>query len=181
MLNCSLLVKALFLIGCLFAASSGQANEDARAAFAATAFPSAKPTLASLWLNADLKAVLHEQFDYSAHKIRMRYWQNEQRTAWILEEVGKEKPITIGVVIDGQRIVEIEVLVYRESRGEDIRYPFFRKQFYGAELVDKKHKPELTESIDGITGATLSVRAMEKVAKVALFLHQTVTAPSLNE
>jgi hypothetical protein len=67
--------------------------------------------------------------------------------------------------------VPIEVLAFRESRGWEIRYPFFTSQFSGLELADDGY---LSESIDGITGATMSVRAVERVARLALWLDAQV-------
>lgn len=131
-------------------------------------------SVGTLWLKSDLKQVLKKQFDYSLNRVRVRYWHAGDRSAWILEEVGKEQPITFGIVVDDHRLSEIEVLTYRESRGGEVQYPFFRKQFYGASIAHKRNAYKLNQNIDGITGATLSVRAMKKVAKVALFLHDTV-------
>ena len=76
----------------------------------------------------------------------------------------------------------MSVLQFRESRGWEIRYPFFTQQFDGVRL-DKNDK--LNERIDGITGATLSVRAATRSANLALVLseyirqqnQETITAP----
>ncbi|RMD90438.1 MAG: FMN-binding protein, partial [Alphaproteobacteria bacterium] len=62
---------------------------------------------------------------------------------------------------------EVAVLVYRESRGGEIRYPYFRDQFVGARLGDDL---ALDADIDGISGATLSVHAMQRMARLALYL-----------
>ncbi|MFT7558872.1 MAG: hypothetical protein ACI93R_000775 [Flavobacteriales bacterium] len=123
-----------------------------------------------LWLNAELKARILKQFSYRINKLRVRYWRNDYASAWLLEEVGKEQPITFGVVIEDEKIHSIEVLRYRESRGGEIQHAFFQKQFLGAQLNQSKKTPRLSQSIDGITGATLSVNAMKKIAKVALYL-----------
>jgi hypothetical protein len=85
---------------------------------------------------------------------------------WILEEVGKEEPITAGFVVADGRIDHVRVLVYRESRGGEVRYPAFLKQFKSSKLAQDN---TLDGSIDGIAGATLSVGAMERMARLALF------------
>ena len=103
---------------------------------------------------------------------RVRYWQQEARTAWILEEIGKERPITVGLVVDQGKLELIKVLIFRESRGSEVRYPFFTDQFKGATL---RADAELDRSIDGVSGATLSTRALTKLAQLALYLHQQVT------
>jgi len=90
----------------------------------------------------------------------------------VLEEIGKEEPITAGFVVEGGRIKQARVLVYRESRGGEIRYPVFLKQYDGAALTADHY---LDRSIDGISGATLSVRAMERMARLALYFDSLVS------
>jgi hypothetical protein len=63
------------------------------------------------------------------------------------------------------------VLAFRESRGWEIRYPFFTDQFSGLTLAPDGY---LSKPIDGITGATLSVRAVERVTRLALWLNAQV-------
>ncbi len=157
--------------------ASGRDGDFASRVFAA----SASPQIKTLWLNTELKNELVSRFDYQLSLLRLRYWQADQRSAWILEEVGKEQPITFGIVIESDKIVSVEVLVYRESRGDEIQYPFFTDQFIQAYLEERGDRYRLSQNIDGITGATLSVRAMKKVAKVALFLHQREVSTSVNE
>jgi hypothetical protein len=108
---------------------------------------------------------------HSAGALRVRYWSQEGRTAWILEEIGKTEPITTGIVVDKGAIARISVLVYRESRGWEVRYAFFTDQFKGATLTALR---ELDRNIDGISGATLSVRALTRLARVALLLDAEV-------
>lgn len=131
-----------------------------------------EPERKAFWLNKELKAQIKKDIDYQFHQLRVRYWGLGQRTAWILEEIGKEQPITMGFVVEGEEIVDFEVLVYRESRGDEIKHEFYRKQFPGSKLREHRKGLRLTQDIDGITGATLSVRASKKVATLALFLHQ---------
>jgi len=59
-------------------------------------------------------------------KILMRYWIEGNRTAWILNRVGKVKPITAGFIIENYKIVSVHELIYRESLGWEIKYPSFR-------------------------------------------------------
>ncbi|MFL0800539.1 MAG: FMN-binding protein [Agarilytica sp.] len=133
------------------------------------------------WLNKALKQHIKRDIDYDFHQLRVRYWGAGERTAWVLEEVGKEQPITMGVVINKNAIEDFQILVYRESRGDEVKHLFYRKQFFGGSLMKKGKQLRLSERIDGITGATLSVRATKKVAKVALFLHQRTAYASSKE
>lgn len=125
----------------------------------------------TLWvdktLRAEIEAILGRRFS----TLRLRYWGDKQRTGWVLEEIGKELPITVGVVVEAGKIFDLSILEYRESRGGEVRYPFFTRQFQQVALAQQP-QPQLDKSIDGITGATLSVRALKKIATLALFLHQ---------
>ena len=101
----------------------------------------------------------------------MRYWQSGDRSVWILNEIGKEQPITFGVVIQAGKIERVKVLAFRESRGGEIRHPAFTQQFKDATLVGKA----LDRHIDGVSGATLSVWAMTAVTRLALYLETLTT------
>ncbi|WP_207952006.1 FMN-binding protein [Pseudomaricurvus alcaniphilus] len=139
--------------------------------FRQRAFPAAEVVWQTLWVNAEqrqhIEAILGRKFP----TLRIRYWGMGQKTAWIFEEIGKELPITIGVVVDAGQVAETQVLEYRESRGGEIRYPFFTSQFQGLQL-GSNDSLALDGHIDGITGATLSVRAMTKIVTLALFCHR---------
>jgi hypothetical protein len=119
-------------------------------------------------LAQDIKSILEHRYK----KIRLSYWQEEQRTVWILEEIGKEQPITAGFVVENNKIQDFKVLVFRESRGWEIRNDFFTRQFAGAYLASDTR---LDRRIDNITGATMSVNAMKKLSRMALYLHNHVT------
>lgn len=130
---------------------------------------STTPPPAFLWLNADTQKTVSAILGHPYPAARLRYWRSATRTLWILEEIGKEAPITAGFVIEGTRIADARVLVYRESRGAEVRLPAFLRQFFGGGLNDANH---LDVEIDGITGATLSVRAMQRMAEAALALNR---------
>ena len=132
-------------------------------------FAAAPPAPQVLWLKGDIKAATEEILGHRYAGLRIRFWGSGQRTAWILEEIGKEKPITVGLVINPQGMELIRVLEFRESRGWEVRHPFFTEQFRGVGLTSGR---ELDQPIDGISGATLSVRALKKLARLALYLHQ---------
>ena len=137
------------------------------ATFIARAFADDPPAPARLWISGDLKSGVKAILGTALGALRVKYWRRGERTAWILEAIGRDRPITAGFVVDGDTIAGIEILIYRESRGWEVRYPFFTDQFKGAELQANQ---ELTHKIDGITGATLSVHAIIKLGKVALLL-----------
>ena len=135
--------------------------------FIASTFQGDIPPTQALWIQPSLRDELSKRFGWRAG-LRVRYWQSADRTAWILDEIGKERPITAGIVINNGVIERVEVLTFRESRGWEIRYTPFTEQFINVGLAQNN---ELNRPIDGITGATLSVRAMKRMARVALKLH----------
>ena len=129
------------------------------------------PNKATLWLTNDIREQAAEILGHPLAGLRVRYHQLDNKTAWILEEIGKEMPITIGVVVAEGKIEQVKILAYRESRGGEVRYPAYTRQYLGAALTDKNN---LDQSIDGITGATLSVWAVNKVVALALYYHGQV-------
>ncbi|HEY9036544.1 MAG TPA: FMN-binding protein [Pseudomonadales bacterium] len=124
------------------------------------------------WLDGADRDMGTEILGHAPGYLRLRYWPVDGGTVWIMDEIGKERPITVGVVVRAGAITRVKVLEYRESRGGEVRYPFFTKQFQGATL----HEQQLDRSIDGISGATLSVRAVRNVARLALYLDARVSA-----
>lgn len=144
--------------------------------FLAENFQPSTPQISSLWLTPELKESASTILDRNVRGIRVRYWKDENKTAWIVEEIGKELPITIGIVVKGRDqdsyIDQVKILAFRESRGWEVRYPAFTAQYYNVKITTPDYK--LDQHIDGITGATLSVRAVTKAARLALFYHQQV-------
>lgn len=139
-----------------------QTNQD----FLLEVFDNDIPKSSVVWLKGDLRRSITTLLGHSYSGLRIRYWQDVERSVWILEEIGKTEPITFGVVVSEQKIEKIKVLAFRESRGDEIRYSAFTVQFSGSTLDDTK----LDRHIDGVSGATLSVRAMTSIVKVALYL-----------
>ncbi|NIR61870.1 MAG: FMN-binding protein [Gammaproteobacteria bacterium] len=125
------------------------------------------PEARAVWLTGEVRATAERILGHKPRALRVRYWRRGARSAWVLEEIGKSEPITVGIAIEAGAIERIEVLVFRESRGYEVRHPFFTEQFEGATLTGEH---ELSRPIDGISGATLSVRALKKLARLALYL-----------
>lgn len=122
-----------------------------------------------VWINDELRQLAVRILGHKTDSLRMRYWYEGDRTVWIINEIGKEKPITLGIVVENQKVVLLRVLEFRESRGWEISYPFFTRQFAGLSL-DASGK--LDKRIDGISGATLSVKAATRSANFVLILDQ---------
>lgn len=116
-----------------------------------------------------LRAVAADVLGHPPSMLRMRYWHEGARTAWIIDELGKEQNITFGVVVENSEVQLLRVLQFRESRGWEIRYPFFTQQFSALRLTDNG---SMSHGIDGISGATLSVKAATRSANFALVLDE---------
>lgn len=125
-----------------------------------------------IWIEGELRNQIEDILQHKYKAKRLRYWQLNNRSVWILNEVGKKKAITVGIIIEDNKISQLKVLIFRESRGWEVRYPFFSKQFNQLSL---KSNNQLSTPIDGISGATLSVRALRKMATIALLLNKTIT------
>ena len=162
----------LLATGPALAGSAGEAgryvetDDYLRGAFSANV-----PAPETLWVTGELRETVEDVLGHKFAVLRVRYWRDGERSAWILDEIGKELPITIGVTVHDGIIDNVRVLEFRESRGWEVRYPFFTDQFANARLAKDRR---LDRKIDGITGATLSVRAVTKIARVALLMHEHV-------
>lgn len=139
--------------------------------FVKQAFDGQPPAASIVWIKGKLREQIDDILQHRFDSKRVRYWQLGERSVWVLNEIGKKKPITVGIVIDGDKISQLKVLVFRETRGWEVRYPFFSQQFNNVSLTEQQ---QLSEYIDGISGATLSVRALKKLARIALLLNRTI-------
>ncbi|MEY3220629.1 MAG: hypothetical protein RIT27_1986 [Pseudomonadota bacterium] len=161
----SFLFFTFFISNVVLAQEVYQTPED----FLKETFQNTVPEPRLLWLIGERQKVAEQILGHKSNALRIRYWKLGEKSAWILDEVGKDEPITTGVVINQNKIEQLNVLIFRESRGWEVKYPFFTDQFKEIQL-----KPDfnLDKTIDGISGATLSVKALQKVARLALYLHQ---------
>ena len=165
-------ISALFLLCMVFgtAAIAGGVYQEP-ADFINEVFDDKPPKAEILWLDKGLKKQIVKILDHKYKGLRVRYWYTEKKSVWILDEIGKEKLITTGIVINNGQIEQVKVLVFRESRGWEVRHDFFTDQFKQAAL---KENHQLDKTIDNISGATLSVRAVRKQAQIALLLDQHI-------
>lgn len=92
---------------------------------------------------------------------------------FIVDEVyGKHELITyaVGLEADG-RVRQVEVLVYRETYGYEIRNPAWRAQFSGKTAADRLR---LDSDIRNISGATLSCRHVTEGIRRLLATYELV-------
>ena len=177
MLRCTLGVFILSVLlnqtQTVLAKEQGIAENKPSLVFLSEVFKGDIPKTSTLWIKGKLKQKVTQILGHRYHKLRVKYWRKENRSVWILDEIGKEKPITTGIVINNGIIEKVEVLAFRESRGWEVKYPFFTQQFKGITLKTE-NDTRLNKHIDGITGATLSVNALSVQARMALYLHRHI-------
>lgn len=86
----------------------------------------------------------------------------------IQNTIGKHKPMTYMVGIDSRgQVSDVELLVFRESRGSEIRQKRFNSQYEGKTVLDPVR---INRDIINISGATMSVRSMSAGVKRVLVL-----------
>ncbi|TKB67315.1 MAG: FMN-binding protein [Nitrospira sp.] len=88
--------------------------------------------------------------------------------AVVQNTIGKHKPMTYMVGIDHNGFVsDVELLVFREARGSEVRQKRFNAQYEGKSVLDPVR---INRDIINITGATMSVRSMTAGIKRVLVL-----------
>jgi len=164
----SILILALALTACVHGKEQVYKQPSE---FIKSAFGGKIPPTSVLKLSGEIKSRAKNIMAHNYRESRVRYWKQGKRTVWILEEIGKTKPITTGFVVENGRIKSVEILIYRESHGWEVSKPFFTRQFSNASL---KSDDQLSTGIRNVAGATLSVRAVSKLARLALYLDTKV-------
>lgn len=131
--------------------------------------------------DADMSALGH--FDGSGHawdKVQVFRIVKDGRSGgvFMVDNVkGKSRPITYGVAFEPDGgILAIEILVYRESHGGEVRSESFRRQFAG-----KKHGDAIAvgRDIRNISGATISSRSITNGARALASLHHYLKGKGL--
>jgi Na+-translocating ferredoxin:NAD+ oxidoreductase RnfG subunit len=126
-----------------------------------------------LRLTPDQKARIQERIGWKFPEESFRAFKAETNGkvdgyAVIQETIGKHRPITymVGISPDG-RVSDVEILVYRESKGSEVRRKRFNSQYEGKTVQDPIR---INKDIINITGATMSVRSVSAGVKRALVL-----------
>ena len=86
--------------------------------------------------------------------------------AVVTEEIGKYRPITFMVGAGPDlRVRDVAVMVYRESRGGDVKRKRFLSQYRGKRATDPI---DVGRDIINVSGATISVRSLNAGVKRVL-------------
>lgn len=119
--------------------------------------------------------------------IKVRNLGNRVREAWqgtnmlgvlIIDHVlGKHELIDYAVAVSPVgKVMQIEVLEYRESYGHEIRSAKWREQFKGKSAAARF---KLNDDVYNISGATISCRHVTEGAKRVLATYELVVRPEL--
>jgi hypothetical protein len=88
--------------------------------------------------------------------------------ALVQNTIGKHKPMTYMVGVDAfGRVSNVELLVFREARGSEVRTKRFNVQYEGKTVHDPVR---INKDIINISGATMSVRSISAGVKRVLVL-----------
>lgn len=88
--------------------------------------------------------------------------------ALVQNTIGKHKPMTYMVGVDTHgRVSNVELLVFREARGSEVRTKRFNVQYEGKTVLDPVR---INKDIINISGATMSVRSISAGVKRVLVL-----------
>jgi len=88
--------------------------------------------------------------------------------ALVQNTIGKHKPMTYMVGVDARgHVSNVELLVFREARGSEVRTKRFNVQYEGKTVLDPVR---INKDIINISGATMSVRSMTAGIKRVLVL-----------
>ncbi len=88
--------------------------------------------------------------------------------ALVQNTIGKHKPMTYMVGVDENgSVTNVELLVFREARGSEVRMKRFNAQYEGKTVQDPVR---INKDIINISGATMSVRSLSAGVKRMLVL-----------
>jgi len=114
-----------------------------------------------LWPTKEEIRAIEEIYMYKIYETRFTFYtgiKNGKSMGSMLIDniIGKSFPITFMTVLNTDGTVrDVEIMVYREPQGWEVKYKSFRSQFYGKDTSSNSNE------ILSISGATLSVRAIK--------------------
>jgi Na+-translocating ferredoxin:NAD+ oxidoreductase RnfG subunit len=127
----------------------------------------------SIELTAEQKQVIEERIGWHFPESQFNAYIGKTGAlidgyAIVQNTIGKHKAITymVGVDPSGQ-VLNIEVLVYREAKGVEVRTKRFNAQYEGKTVFDPIR---INRDIINITGATMSVRSISAGVKRTLVM-----------
>ncbi|MEO0139469.1 MAG: FMN-binding protein [candidate division WOR-3 bacterium] len=124
-------------------------------------------------INDSLRRWGHPPFSRKVLRFYRGYKGGELYTTLVIDDIkGKHMPITYMVVLDDKgKVKAVEILIYREKYGWEIKEKTFLKQFEGKGKEDDLAHGKV---IRNIPGATISVKSITAGVKRILFLYDMV-------
>lgn len=126
-----------------------------------------------LRLSPDQKKLVEERIGWKFPEEEFEVYVGETGAnvdgyAMVHNTIGKHKHMTYMVGVDHQgRVTDVELLVFREARGSEVRTKRFNYQYEGKMVLDPIR---INKDIINISGATMSVRSMSAGVKRVLVL-----------
>jgi Na+-translocating ferredoxin:NAD+ oxidoreductase RnfG subunit len=126
-----------------------------------------------LKLSSEKKLQIEERIGWKFPEESFEVYVGETGTqingyALVQNTIGKHKPMTYMVGVDSTgHVLNVELLVFREARGSEVRTKRFNVQYEGKTASDPVR---LNKDIINISGATMSVRSMTAGIKRVLVL-----------
>ena len=136
-----------------------------------TIFPGQKLTAANITLTSEQAREIERRSDTNVRHKEIQLWKVNGGGFFIVDEVvGKHEFITyaVGLNADGT-VKQIEIMIYRESYGYEVRNADWRAQFVGKNAAAPL---KLTKDIKNISGATLSCRHIADGVKRVLATYE---------
>jgi hypothetical protein len=124
-------------------------------------------------LDSEKKSLIEERIGWKFPEESFDVYIGETGTqidgyAVVQNTIGKHKPMTYMVGVDNRGFVsDVELLVFREARGSEVRQKRFNAQYEGKSVLDPVR---INKDIINISGATMSVRSMSAGIKRVLVL-----------
>jgi Na+-translocating ferredoxin:NAD+ oxidoreductase RnfG subunit len=121
----------------------------------------------------DKKMMIEERIGWKFPEAAFEVYIGETGThvdgyALVQNTIGKHKPMTYMVGVDNTgHVLNVELLVFREARGSEVRTKRFNVQYEGKTAADPVR---INKDIINISGATMSVRSMSAGIKRVLVL-----------
>lgn len=139
----------------------------------AVLFPGEKLTPVPLTLSKEQRQTIQKASGVRVRDTAMRVLRSSSG-GWLVFDnvIGKHEFIDIAVAITQSGSVKgVEILTFRETYGDEVKYPKWRAQFHGKTMAAPL---EIDEDIKNISGATLSCVHVTEGVRRLLHTHALV-------
>ena len=170
--NLQILHGIAFFSVCLSVILSGgicYGNESTQTLFLKKTFQDMVPKPDYIWITPTVRPIVEAILLREYKGPRIKYWRKNDLAAWIFEEPAKDSTVRVGIVVSQGKIQTLEILSAEGRWGSLVKSEKFTGQFKN---VGSDESKRLTGSIDGISGATISVNTVSRLVQLALALHE---------